>query len=239
MNERKGITLVALVVTIIILLILAAVTIALLMGPNGAITKAKQSKIASRYAQITDLKDIWEGNNKISVKLKEDPIELTDFTLELLEKNVIDLDEKDEIDTTKKLELEYGYVIHFNEESVVRVGDIVYYDPTVGVLDPNLLTYTSPKGSSKADGATDNSPGNGWQAQTFTATSDDCKWVVLYKRNGKIVLMSEDLKNPSENAYNGRFGVYGATGYLYAEQELHNICSIYGHRTWCSNRYNK
>ncbi len=43
-NEEKGITLVAIVITIIILIILAGMTINLLMGENGIITKAYQAK---------------------------------------------------------------------------------------------------------------------------------------------------------------------------------------------------
>ena len=40
-KEMKGITLVALVVTIVVLLILAGVSINLVLGDNGIITKAK------------------------------------------------------------------------------------------------------------------------------------------------------------------------------------------------------
>lgn len=42
-KEQKGITLVALVITIIVLLILAGVTIAALSGPNGILTNATQA----------------------------------------------------------------------------------------------------------------------------------------------------------------------------------------------------
>ena len=44
MKQNKGITLVALVVTIIIILILAGISINTLVGDNGIITKAKQTK---------------------------------------------------------------------------------------------------------------------------------------------------------------------------------------------------
>ena len=42
-NEEKGITLVALVVTIIVLLILAGVTITLVVGQNGLIGRAQNA----------------------------------------------------------------------------------------------------------------------------------------------------------------------------------------------------
>ena len=43
-NTNKGITLIALVITIIVLLILAAVSIATLTGENGILTKARTAK---------------------------------------------------------------------------------------------------------------------------------------------------------------------------------------------------
>ena len=52
--ENKGITLIALVITIIILLILAGVTIATLTGENGLITRVKQAKKAQIEAEIKE-----------------------------------------------------------------------------------------------------------------------------------------------------------------------------------------
>ena len=43
-GNARGITLIALVITIIVLLILAGVTIAALSGDNGILTKAKEAK---------------------------------------------------------------------------------------------------------------------------------------------------------------------------------------------------
>ena len=43
-KEEKGITLIALVITIIVLLILAGVSIAMLTGENGILTKARLAK---------------------------------------------------------------------------------------------------------------------------------------------------------------------------------------------------
>ncbi len=47
MKKQNGITLIALVITIIVLLILAGVSIAMLTGENGILTKANESKTAS------------------------------------------------------------------------------------------------------------------------------------------------------------------------------------------------
>ena len=50
-NGRKGITLVALVVTIVVLIILASVTIAMLTGDNGIIGKVEEAKKETELAR--------------------------------------------------------------------------------------------------------------------------------------------------------------------------------------------
>ena len=53
-NNQYGITLIALVITIIVLLILAGVSIATLTGDNGILTRASD---ASRENEITSVKE--------------------------------------------------------------------------------------------------------------------------------------------------------------------------------------
>ena len=56
MKKNKGITIVALVVTIVVLLILAGVSINLVLGNNGIIAKAKDAETKSAEASQNDLK---------------------------------------------------------------------------------------------------------------------------------------------------------------------------------------
>ena len=72
-RNARGITLIALVITIIVLLILAGVTIAALSGDNGILTKAKEAKEKTEQAQkdeernlqeITDTMNGVEGYNR-------------------------------------------------------------------------------------------------------------------------------------------------------------------------------
>ena len=63
MKNNKGITLVALVVTIIVLIILAGVSINLVLGDNGIITIAKKAKENTELAKIqeeTELNELYE-----------------------------------------------------------------------------------------------------------------------------------------------------------------------------------
>ena len=65
MRSQKGITLIALVITIIVLLILAGVSIAMLTGQNGILTRADDSKIATVEGQVRDAVAIAVSNYRI------------------------------------------------------------------------------------------------------------------------------------------------------------------------------
>lgn len=55
MKNQKGITLIALVITIIVLLILAGVSIAMLTGENGILTQSTRSAAETRIAEAKEL----------------------------------------------------------------------------------------------------------------------------------------------------------------------------------------
>ncbi|MBR3152625.1 MAG: hypothetical protein IKF52_03360 [Clostridia bacterium] len=79
LRKNKGITLVALVITIIVLLILAGVTLAMVVGDNGIVTRSKEAKLATEEADekekiklavsASKIDDII-GSKKISESLK-------------------------------------------------------------------------------------------------------------------------------------------------------------------------
>ena len=54
MRNQKGITLIALVITIIVLLILAGVSIAMLTGQNGILTQANNAQTSTIEAEIKE-----------------------------------------------------------------------------------------------------------------------------------------------------------------------------------------
>lgn len=57
---NQGITLIALVITIIVLLILAAISVATLTGENGIVTKATTAKEETRGGAVEEAKDLWK-----------------------------------------------------------------------------------------------------------------------------------------------------------------------------------
>ena len=54
MKNQSGITLVALVVTIVVLLILAGVSINLVLGENGLITQTKEAREQTKSAEVNE-----------------------------------------------------------------------------------------------------------------------------------------------------------------------------------------
>ena len=54
MRNQRGITLIALVITIIVLLILAGVSIAMLTGDNGILTQANNAKVSQIEGQVKE-----------------------------------------------------------------------------------------------------------------------------------------------------------------------------------------
>ena len=87
-KKEKGITLIALVVTIIVLLILAGISIGAITGDNGIINQAKNAKDDTQRSQWEEQIDvaIIDAESKNKNPTMEDVIE------ELKNKNVIDKD---------------------------------------------------------------------------------------------------------------------------------------------------
>ncbi len=64
-KENKGITIIALVITIVILIVLAGLTINMLIGENGIITKASIAKTSTELAKYKEELSQWKINKKM------------------------------------------------------------------------------------------------------------------------------------------------------------------------------
>ena len=64
----KGITLVALVVTIIVLLILAGVSIVMITGNNGILTQAQKAKIATELSNYKEQLELYKNGKQTENK---------------------------------------------------------------------------------------------------------------------------------------------------------------------------
>lgn len=85
MKNYKGITLIALVITIIVLLILAGVTIATLTGDNGLLQKATTAKEQTKSSEAEELIKLIYAEYQIS-KYAEGNMSAGDYLKEQLEK---------------------------------------------------------------------------------------------------------------------------------------------------------
>ena len=72
MREQNGITLIALVITIIVLLILAGVTIAMLTGQNGILTRSTSATATNIEARVDE--EVRLGVAALRVKIAEEVV---------------------------------------------------------------------------------------------------------------------------------------------------------------------
>ena len=228
-QKKKGITLVALVVTIIVLLMLVGITVAAIIGPDGTLGKAHQGKIEGRATTLRDKVSIWHAENNVKSKTGEGIKTIEAFTTELREQGLLENEEVNDILEDRILVLAtvekngFRVEVDFSGWELPKIGDIVIYDPRIGATSKQL-TYTSPVGSALS-GA--NVSGNGNSEQTFTVNENDTEWIVIGKENGQLKLMSKELK---KNTNNTGLTLQRGQGWLYVEEQLHNICKIYGFR---------
>ena len=82
--QNKGITLIALVITVIILLILAGVAIATLTGPNGIITNALKAKNNTEMAEIKETAELVK--QEMLINAKGDNVERNDLVEKITNK---------------------------------------------------------------------------------------------------------------------------------------------------------
>ena len=100
-KKEKGITLIALVVTIVVLLILAGVSISMLTGENGVITQAKLAKESTRGGDVQETIDLTIVDNELKEtgkKTKETLVNELYNDGKLTEKEVEELQDTDTIE---------------------------------------------------------------------------------------------------------------------------------------------
>ncbi len=108
--KNKGITLIALVITIIILLILASVTIATLTGDNGLITKAMEAREKTEIGAIKEQLRLAQ----MSAKLKKQGGDITiEDLIEELEKQGVDF----ELEEDGTIIIDGDYIYEFEEKN--------------------------------------------------------------------------------------------------------------------------
>ncbi len=219
-NKEKGITLIALAITIIVLLILAGVAIATLTGDNGILTKAASAKENTERAEIIEnakldilaIQSDKEGKlttgdlrGVLDKYFKDVPEEITAENIATLE-----LKTKDEKHTIKVSEIYNGNISDIKNVTELKVGDYVKYGDKL-----TSQTYVT-----KESGE----PDTGYEtSQTFNTNTATLWRVINKKANGDVEIVAVNNTLSSD----GTTGLYlkSQNGFLNSETILNNLCS--------------
>ncbi len=123
LKNKKGITLIALVVTIVVLLILAGVTINLLLDENGIIVKSKDARIETRASQVEDEVGMWKQHNFINKESNQAQESADTMLASLISKKLLT---EDEIDRDQEL-------ITIKKKNGTIIREISYSSVTINI----------------------------------------------------------------------------------------------------------
>lgn len=210
LREEKGITLVALGVTIVVLVILSMITMKTLTGDNGVLKRATQTTEENRYGEVVDKKDLWQIKQNIGENTDGEGMSLE----ELLEKigpdgqKLLNEDEVIEVKKTGKVTIANKEIIFWEPEIEynIEIGDYVDYTyDTAGV-------YTLTEDVSGYD-----------EGDQTIAQATGLKWRVLDidYRNKTLDLITE-IPTASDDTTDVYFE--GKEGYNSAVTVINEIC---------------
>ena len=123
LKNKKGITLIALVVTIVVLLILAGVTISLLLDENGIIAKSKDARTETRVSQIEDEVGMWKQHNFINKESNQAQESADTMLASLISRKLLT---EDEIDRNQEL-------ITIKKKDGTIIKEISYSSVTINI----------------------------------------------------------------------------------------------------------
>ena len=228
-KNKKGITLIALVVTIVVLLILAGVTISLLLDENGIIAKSKDARNANRAGAIKEEITLWKAEKFAADNGAGSHESMDDFLTRLKTRGLISDEDIATIKDTRKLQVGKETIVFPSDaktlvqafkDNEIKVGDYLNYNDYVD----ESKTYTT---------ATNE---NGWADQKYTATKNTYWQVLGLDETGeRLMLISQspikkEMKT-SDTAEDWEKTPYlvlkGAYGYVNCKQILNNVSGIY------------
>lgn len=138
LQEKKGITLIALIITIIIMLILAGVTMNLIIGDNGLINNSKNSKVASEISQ--EKETIQLAINALGMDEQIDKVTATKIAEEINKEESGKVSAQGDYITFIKSKREYLITPNDNSIGIDETSPTKVNDPTPGELDYDSTT---------------------------------------------------------------------------------------------------
>ncbi len=127
MKQMKGITLIALVVTVVVLIIIAGISVATLTGENGIINKSEEAKRETEISQYQEQLDIIKHQEYGKYRV----IDVVDFLYkyaEAVKKDEMFKDEKTTVTVVPEDEMvvvitKEGYIFEVTMDDVIYVGN--------------------------------------------------------------------------------------------------------------------
>ena len=184
-KNKKGITLIALVVTIVVLLILAGVTISLLLDENGIIAKSKDAGNANRAEAIKEEITLWKADKFAADNGAGSHESMDDFLARLKTRGLISDEDIATIKDTRKLQVGKETIVFPSDaktlvqafkDNEIKVGDYLNYNDYVD----ETKTFTTLTNE------------NGWGDQKYTATKNTYWQVLGLDSTGeKLMLISQ------------------------------------------------
>ena len=229
LKNKKGITLIALVVTIVVLLILAGVTISLLLDENGIIAKSKDARNTNRAGAIKEEITLWKADKFAADNGAGSHESMDDFLARLKTRGLISDEDIATIKDTRKLQVGKETIVFPSDaktlvqafkDNEIKVGDYLNYNDYVDETK-TCTTLTNE---------------NGWADQKYTATKNTYWQVLGLDSTGeKLMLISQspikkEMKT-DDTAEDWEKTPYlvlkGAYGYVNCKTILNNISGIY------------
>ena len=254
-KKQKGITLIALVVTIIVLLILAGVSIAMLTGNNGILTQGKRAKEETTVGHEKEAVQMAYAGAKAKKLGEEVTAEDVNEQLTINGENATATEGTNKIIVTftsgKVYTIDQSGKI--TQKTPAKKGTLAYmYEKAEGCTKTDgsctnaehlhigdYVNLANPEEGkidiSATDSGMDNAGLEGITAQTFeiskTNNKNQLSWRVLGENeNGEIELIAGSPMK-SNNTLGGKENpylyLYGAKAYENGETILDNICELY------------
>jgi len=177
LKNKKGITLIALVVTIVVLLILAGVTISLLLDENGIIAKSKDARTETRVSQIEDEVGMWKQHNFINKESNQAQENADTMLANLISRKLLteeEIDRDQELITIKKKD---GTIVKEISYSSVTINISKTSVPATEKASGVLLTVDSVDGLTSFDG--DDEEGYNKLVDTVQGLSEERKKEII------------------------------------------------------------
>lgn len=242
LRKSRGITLIALVITIIVLLILAGVSIAMLTGDNGILTQANRAALENRGAAVEEAKDLWETNKTLDKNISNSTAQsLAELVADLEEQGLLIDDEPEQVLTTGQVTIGSRTIVFglnaptlvemfeqaqkdgcTNEDGTCTREDHLHIGDYVDYKNPTSGSYSVTEAKSGVGGI-----GN----QTYSVANNQLNWRVLgidESTDGlKLVAGSPMKLDDIEGKEDPYLYLYGAEAYVYGPDEMNAIGALY------------